>query len=392
MNNRCSAQPGTPDSPVSDGPPQSAGRLAIVATSFPPALGGAEVFTYQLSERLAARGWRVNVLTARKDAWRPRGVTVDPVLLVSASKRSGAWFLDKFLCGLRRLGRRRKHFDLILFSMVDPYLAAAGVWHALHGCPPYVLRIAGEANLDLLVRHRLSPLLRWAARRSAGVIVMNEQMAERLIRIGFASAAVHVVPNGVDCTLFHPPEGLGARDRPPVLGCVSRLEYAKGADVLLDVIRRAPSHWRWQIIGRGTLAADMARIAAEKANVDWVESFARDSMPDFYRGLDVFVLPSRDEGMSNALLEAMASGLPCVVSDIPANDPFGDAVLRTPVGDADEVRTALHELTAAPERRRRLGRRARACVEARFSIERVVAAYHEILWQAAARRRLRSPS
>jgi len=385
VDNVPSTQPGSEDSPPDSAPLTKVGRLAIVATSFPPALGGAEVFMYQLSARLIEQGWQVHVLTALSKPWRPPGVIVESALAVSASKKPGAWLLYPLLWGLRRFSQRRTLYDLCLFSMVDPYLAAGGILRALHSFPPYVLRIASEANLDLLTHYRFSPLLRWSARRSVAIIVMNEHMADRLIGLGFEPVRIHIIPNGVDCALFHPPDHADAAwNRPPVVGCVSRLEPAKGTDVLLAAIRRAPSQWRWRIVGRGTLSDDMRRLAAENPNVHWVESLPRNSMPDFYRELDLFVLPSRDEGMSNALLEAMASGLPCVVSDIPANLPFEEAVVRIPPGDADRLLTVLSELASEPERRRGLGRSARACVEARFSMDRIAGTYNAVLRNAVA--------
>jgi glycosyltransferase involved in cell wall biosynthesis len=96
----------------------------------------------------------------------------------------------------------------------------------------------------------------------------------------------------------------------------------------------------------------------------------RDDVPDLLGASDVFALPSLREGLSYALLEAMALGRPPLVSDAPGNpDAVGDAGLIVPAGDTDELGSALARLAGDAGLRERLGAAARERVRERFSLE-----------------------
>ncbi len=355
--------------------PRSLPRVAVVAASFPPAPGGAEIFTFQLCRRLAGRGVAVTVFTAVQRPVIPAGASLEPTLRVADSAFPGAWFSRPFLRALRVFGRSRREYDLILCSMVDPNTVGIGVLHHLHRAPPYFIRITSEANLDLLDGNRLSPLFRWAVRRSAGVIVMNRAMSERVARLKVPSGRIHRIPNGVDCAVFRPASVAESAVRTLRVGYMGRLVAAKGADLLLRAAQQTAGRFCWRVVGAGPLASGFQKLAAEHGGIDWREQIPHSAAPEFYRGLDIFVLPSRDEGMSNALLEAMASGLPCLVSDIPANRPFSGAVRFFRAGSAEELLAGLHELASASEVRRALGERARRLVESEYSIDKSVGAY-----------------
>jgi glycosyltransferase involved in cell wall biosynthesis len=110
---------------------------------------------------------------------------------------------------------------------------------------------------------------------------------------------------------------------------------------------------------------------------------------------DAFVLPSLSEGVSNALLEAMAHGLPCIATDIPGNadlirDRETGLLVRT--GDADALARAMLELAADPALRERLGRAARTLVEERFDMGVIAARYAALYRELAAGARPARPS
>jgi glycosyltransferase involved in cell wall biosynthesis len=97
------------------------------------------------------------------------------------------------------------------------------------------------------------------------------------------------------------------------------------------------------------------------------------------RAADLFVLPSRGEGLSNALLEAMAHRLPCLVSDLPANRDLvehGVTGRLFPAGDEAALTLALTEALSAPLQH--LGDRARALIEARYTLSAAVSAYEQL--------------
>jgi glycosyltransferase involved in cell wall biosynthesis len=127
------------------------------------------------------------------------------------------------------------------------------------------------------------------------------------------------------------------------------------------------------------------------AQLAWLAG-ARDDVPQVLRGLDAFVLPSISEGISNTILEAMATALPIVATQVGGNvellsDPATGRLV--PAQDVDTMARALLDDFEHPQAARERGQRARADVEARFSLDGMVAAYGDVyerlLAQAAAR-------
>jgi glycosyltransferase involved in cell wall biosynthesis len=134
------------------------------------------------------------------------------------------------------------------------------------------------------------------------------------------------------------------------------------------------------VVGEGHLRADVERAAQSHVRL----LGQRDDVPQLLGAADVFVLMSQREGLSFALVEAMAHGLPSIVADIPENrEAIGDAGIAVPYGDTDAVANALRFLRSNPSERGRLAELARGRAEAEFSagrmIERTRAVYDEVL-------------
>ncbi|MDE0840495.1 MAG: glycosyltransferase, partial [Kiritimatiellae bacterium] len=153
----------------------------------------------------------------------------------------------------------------------------------------------------------------------------------------------------------------------------------KGFDVLFEawvqVIDQRPDA-KLTVVGVGDAAPWQAYLAGHAKASESVTFMGRlDDPYEAYLGAGVFVLPSRVEGMSNALLEAQSSGLACVVSDIPGNravvshDVNG---LTVPVGDAGALAEGMLRLLGDTDLRARLGHAAREHMEQRFGLARVV--------------------
>jgi glycosyltransferase involved in cell wall biosynthesis len=138
------------------------------------------------------------------------------------------------------------------------------------------------------------------------------------------------------------------------------------------------------------VAAVRRRIAAEHldGSVRLVEQ--THDVPSYLQASDVFVLPSRREGLPNALLEAMAAGLPCIAADLPGITRWlledGESGWLVPPGDVEALERALVTLLEDRERAAQLGARARRRVEALCSIDAVAAAYLDIYTRLAATR------
>lgn len=193
-----------------------------------------------------------------------------------------------------------------------------------------------------------------------------------------------VLPNGNGNGNGGPP----LARRPPLFLTVGRLVWDKAYDVLLDafaMLGREFEDWRLSVVGGGHLRDSLATQAdalGVAPRVTW-HGVVRDPHA-FYREASVFALPSRTEGMPNALLEAMGSGLPVVVSDR-APGPLelvedGVTGLVVPVDDAAALASALSRLARDTDLRRRLGEAARARVSAsEHELPRALAAWESVI-------------
>jgi glycosyltransferase involved in cell wall biosynthesis len=139
---------------------------------------------------------------------------------------------------------------------------------------------------------------------------------------------------------------------------------------------------RLVLVGDGPLRAQCLTLleAAGAADLAWLPG-ERDDVAEIMRGLQCFVLPSLAEGISNTILEAMASGLPVIATGVGGNGELvvhAQTGLVVPAGDAAAMADALRSLANAPEHAAALGRAGRARVEAQFSLQSMVATYRDL--------------
>ena len=204
---------------------------------------------------------------------------------------------------------------------------------------------------------------------------------------------IAVIPNAAPLPGMHRPRRVGRADRGTVLG-VGRLEREKGFDLLVRAFAEATRHhrgWKLVIAGDGSQRAALAALAASCGVADRVRlPGTQADIWRLYAAADVFALPSRFEGFPNALLEAMAAGLPSVAADCP-NGPreiIRDEHDGLLVGaeDVDALTGALARLIGDPHLRGRLGA-AGATVADRYSPDRIQQRWDALVADVAGRRR-----
>ncbi len=198
---------------------------------------------------------------------------------------------------------------------------------------------------------------------------------------------VVTVRNGVDLDEIdamppHRPAGIGLPDAAPVVVTVGNLRPVKGTDQLVRVAarvgRQAPDA-HFLVVGAPLDPAYFQRVRAlaEQLGVAGRVHFAggRDNVAAVLKACTVFYLPSLSEGLSNALLEAMACGLPCVAHHVGGNAEVvasGRSGYLTPLGAEQETADAIVELLRSPARAAAMGRAGRQIVESRFSLNAMV--------------------
>jgi glycosyltransferase involved in cell wall biosynthesis len=205
-------------------------------------------------------------------------------------------------------------------------------------------------------------------------------------RLGYRPRRFVVVDNGIDVVRFAPDAAaraalrgeLGIAPDRVAVGAVARVDPMKDYPTLLAALGQLDGVVG-VAVGGGTehLPASPSLIALGE----------RGDVPRLLNAFDIFVSASAfGEGFSNVIAEAMATGLPVVATDVgDARRIVGDAGIIVPPGDAAALAQAIKALAADPDRRRALGRRARARVETEFALARATAAFDALYRPSAAR-------
>jgi glycosyltransferase involved in cell wall biosynthesis len=250
---------------------------------------------------------------------------------------------------------------------------------ALAGVPA---RIGSRRGLNSDRTRGQVALQRLAYRCASAVVANSRASADQLTRERVRVRKIAVVPNGLD---LEPYEISSPRTRLRKVAVVANLRRLKGHDVLVDaavaVLARFPDA-RFELIGDGPeRAALVAR--AEARGVARAFTFAghRDDVPARLAQNDIFVLPSRSESFPNAVLEAMAAGLPVVASGVGGIKELiedGRTGWLVPAGDKDALADRLMHVMADPADAARIGAAARADAIARFSFDRMVAGFDQV--------------
>jgi glycosyltransferase involved in cell wall biosynthesis len=210
---------------------------------------------------------------------------------------------------------------------------------------------------------------------------------------GFPAEKVRVIPNGVDVNRFHPLRDVGALRQElalphsaPVAGIVAALRPEKNHELFLRAAARVRARIpaaQFLIIGDGPTRDGLDLLATELKLGDAVRFLGtRTDIPELLAALDVFVLTSKIEANPVSILEAMASGKPVIA---PRVGSIGDSVVDGQTGfltdpnDELQVAERLAELFTDTERARRMGEAGRAAVVTRWSLERMVEGYQNLI-------------
>jgi len=365
-------------------------RVCYVVSYFHPLESGAERQALAQGIELCRRGHSVHVVTHAVDGL-PRDEDVHGIHVhrwVRSSKR-GPLFAPSFVGGVvRSLLSLRREFDLVhthqgLWEAVATGLAAP----LLQGAPTLVQPASsgyyGEAE-ELMRTHGASILRRLILRNSAFVAI-SADIEQQWLALGVSPSCMTRLASGVDAEHYRPGPSLMEERllRRPRVVFTGRLHPQKNLDLLLDAWPKVTANTQANLIlvGQGPERDRLAERARALGVGDRVQFTGAVADPaEVLRAADVFVLPSVAEGMSNSLLEAMATGLPCVATDIGGNVDLleGGIGKLAPAKDPEAWSNTLIEVLSHPDLKRSLGSSARARVEREFALPVVIDRYLEL--------------
>jgi L-malate glycosyltransferase len=353
-------------------------------TTFEP--GGTERQMIELMRRLNPARWAVHVACFRaRGAWFNRVAEVAASVAefpVSTFRSLGA---GRHIWAFARWCRAKQ---IAVVHTTELYSNIFGLPGAALANVPVRIANRREVNPD---KSAAQIAMQRAAYAAAHKVVANSRAAADRLRLERVQARkIAVISNGLELNQYQPPS---PRPKLRKVVVVANLRPEKGHDILIDaavqVLRRCPDA-NFEIVGGGPeLERLLAR--AEARSVLHALTFLghRDDVPARLADGDIFVLPSRSEAFPNAVLEAMATGLPIVASGVGGIlELIDDGVtgLLVPPGDALSLADRLCRLMNDPALASRLGDAARAEALARYSFDRMVAAF-ESLYLTELRRR-----
>lgn len=370
--------------------------ILMFCPQFRPLIGGAERQAEKLAGALVSIGCRIVILTPRLDRDSPdreevNGVIIERFQMIDLSRRypvSGIALLNipYILWQIAfAVMSRLKDVDVLHCHIASVQTAGAALAGLLSGVPVICKVATGDRRSDLgkiestgatgwlvalLVR---SLVTTWVATTTA--------VKEALIRAGVDARRIVHIPNGVELAgqLGIRPRGHRVR-RILYLGRLSQ-DCQRDIPTLIKAFEQLSGTYfdlELAIVGGGDLFDDIKRLAGACPARDRIHLPGFEPPAKWLAWAECFVLPSRREGLSNALLEAMAAGLPCIANDIPPNREAlenGEAGLLVPVGDVSALVQAIHRVASIPgecEHRRQRGLRK---VEEVYSLDRVADQY-----------------
>jgi sugar transferase (PEP-CTERM/EpsH1 system associated) len=303
---------------------------------------------------------------------RPRGIDWSLV-----------WKLSRLL--------RRAQVDVVhshnwasfLYAVLAAKWAGVPIIHGEHG------KNAGELDETNRPKHWAKSVL---GRRVNRLVTVSRALATEWAGYGVPESKIQWIPNGVDVERFRPRTDklaqrrrFGLPEQAFLYGSVGRMDALKNYEVLVAAfgkLAREIPDGHLALMGEGPCEPRLRQEAEELGAGSRVHWLGRRPDPEnFLAALDIFVLPSKTEGMSNVVLEAMAAGLPVVCADLPCHHEVFEAdregLVVSPC-TADTLAVCLAALRHDAPRRDSLGSAARNKILARFNVTRMVSEYERL--------------
>ncbi len=384
-------------------------RVCVVSALYHPHLGGLGRQAQLLTERLRKDGVDLFVIARKMRGGGDAEFSPDVDVIRIPAPFPGRHILEEasmknlLISGTFSLGcamalvRHRKRYDIVHFHGASVPLFASLPLLKWMG-KKVVVKVAA-ANLgteagSLSGRYwGIGNLLARLARRVDAFVAISEEIRQGLLRDGIPLERIRRIDNFVDSTVFHPPaagekerlkEALGYSGNTLVL-YAGRMVPRKGVSHLLaawKLVAPAFPDARLLLLGEGPLLGELRETAAGCGIRETACFLGRvDNVPDYMRAADLFVLPSLQEGMPNALLEAMACGMPSVatriggVVDVSAD---GASALLVPAGDPIGLAAGMRSLLSDPALRKRISEGAVRRVEDSYGLESRVTGYRSL--------------
>jgi glycosyltransferase involved in cell wall biosynthesis len=358
-------------------------KVLILNSEYPPIGGGAGTATANLARFIASKGFDIKIVTARfgNQPVRMNNEGFDIIRVPSRRERADRTgpmeqisfiFISAWYCFT--------HFhiwkpDIVWAFFGFPSGMTAILLKLFYGIPYIVsLRggdVPGFRPYDFKKFHRIGgPFIKIVWKYSSGLVANSDGLRKLALRF-HQRIPIKVIPNGIDLDFFKP----SVRDGEiPQLLFTGRVVYQKGLDLLVVALSKLTDiPWELSIIGDGSYK-DQLQQRIEALGLTHRIRFhgwcSKEELLPILAQSHIFVNPSRHEGMPNAVLEAMACGLPVIATRIAGNEDLvknGENGFLVANENVIELRNALRTLLTKKHLRQKMGKCSRSIVESNFS-------------------------
>jgi glycosyltransferase involved in cell wall biosynthesis len=363
---------------------------------FIPEGGGAEIHTLRLAMNLVKRGFQVTIVTGRYGKYS-KIENIDGVLVRRLFIGSYIPILHVFLFLMSLmwyLVRNHHEYDVIQLSQVQlPALVAAIVAKPLG--KKIVIRNSNAGVFGDIAKWDTVPagrkLLNFVAATADAGVAVSVDTWDELVKAGFSQERMRMIPNGVEIPYGGQYDKVNLRNKlllresAFVIIFVGRLSSQKAPSILLDSwieFAQYVPDTQLVFLGDGELRMMLEEQMAQHVLGKRVIFAGKvDNVNEYLMAADVFALSSVSEGMSNALLEAMAIGLPVVASQVSGTSDVIEHRQNGLLFNAGDIRgmtECLFELAQSTELRAELGASARWTIEEKYSLDKVTDNYLEL--------------
>jgi glycosyltransferase involved in cell wall biosynthesis len=368
--------------------------LVFSLAYFPKHIGGAEIAIKEITDRIDSSDIEFHLITQRFQESLPLYDKIGNVHIHRVG--NGASYIAKILfvprAAIAGLRMHREHRFNAGWAMMS-YMVFPLMLMRLFGAQiPYVLTLQEGDPFEHVFRRWhiriLAPLLRKGFREAKVVQTISTFLAEWARRAGF-HGPLFVVPNGVDVQHFaeeHPlsaineiKDSLGKRMGDVFLITTSRLVHKNAVDDVIRALAKLPTNVRFLVLGTGAdelMLKTLAKKTGVSERVEFLGHVSHVDMPKYLKASDIFIRPSRSEGMGNSFVEAMAAGLPIIATqegglsdflfDAKRNSDQPVTGWAVDTDSPDQIAAAVEDIMAQPEKVRAVVATARQMVIERF--------------------------
>lgn len=305
-------------------------NLLMLNYEFPPIGGGAgKAHLCQLKEYTKTNELKIDVLTAAPKPGFTKEQFSDNITIYKVGLHKKNLHFWRKIEVLEWLFKAQYHYRKMLrennYDLAHAFFGFPTAYLCLRSANklPYIISLRGSdvpgkhARLKLDYKI-LAPVFKAIWKKASALVACSQGLKDRAQQF-MPSAAIDVITNGIDLDMFHPAQNDKAQQELKLL-TVGRLSVTKRFEMLIDaveILHKAGRNLHLTIAGGGAMLDGLKQIVSQKNLSNIIDVKGRiefDLMPDLYRQNDIFVSASMQEGMSNAMLEAMASGLPIITT------------------------------------------------------------------------------